>query len=169
MRNDQPMQQNTLPFPLFSRINWPITMALCSVVLITIAQISMKWGVMQLTLFLPELASFWQQSSLFELKFTVVIAPNKPLFLLAFIPLLFIITGLLCYALSMICWIVALKQLPLSLAYPLLSLSYILVYFAAISLPGLNETFSGIKLLGIICILIGLYLMAPKGMAHNTQ
>ncbi|WP_298770175.1 4-amino-4-deoxy-L-arabinose-phosphoundecaprenol flippase subunit ArnF [uncultured Shewanella sp.] len=169
MKSGQHINQGALHLPFIDRINWPITMALSCVLLISIAQISMKWGVMQFSHFPPELVSPWQQSSLFESALTDVITQNKPLFQFSFIPLLFIFTGLMCYALSMACWIVALKQLPLSIAYPLLSLSYIIVYFAAISLPGLNETFNGIKLLGIICILVGLYLMTRQNNSSTTQ
>ncbi|UMX82165.1 4-amino-4-deoxy-L-arabinose-phospho-UDP flippase [Klebsiella pneumoniae] len=45
------------------------------------------------------------------------------------------------YLLSMVCWYFALHRLPLSKAYALLSPSYILVWAAAIWLPGWHEPF----------------------------
>jgi undecaprenyl phosphate-alpha-L-ara4N flippase subunit ArnF len=64
-------------------------------------------------------------------------------------------TGIACYAISMISWIFALSRFAVSLAYPLLSISYVLVYVGAITLPGLNESASWFKLLGIMVIAIG--------------
>jgi multidrug transporter EmrE-like cation transporter len=51
--------------------------------------------------------------------------------------------GLMGYLLSMVCWYFALHQLPLAKAYALLSLSYILVWAAAIWLPGWHEPSTG--------------------------
>ena len=46
------------------------------------------------------------------------------------------------YVASMGCWYLALHRMALSKAYALLSLSYILVWGAAILLPGWGESFS---------------------------
>ena len=67
--------------------------------------------------------------------------------------------GILAYALSMVCWFLALRHIALSKAYPLLSLSYVLVWAAAIWLPWLNERFSAGKLVGVSVIFIGLLLV----------
>ncbi|WP_299494571.1 4-amino-4-deoxy-L-arabinose-phosphoundecaprenol flippase subunit ArnF [uncultured Shewanella sp.] len=149
-----------------NKVSGALVMALACVFLISAAQLMMKWGVMQLPSLPPELRTLWQQAPLFSIDLTSITTPIAMLLQTMQIPILFIISGLFCYALSMICWIIALKQLPLSVAYPLLSLSYIIVYFAAIQLPWLNETFSAIKFLGVIFILIGLFLMAPKKNNH---
>lgn len=50
----------------------------------------------------------------------------------------------------MVCWYFALHQLPLAKAYALLSLSYILVWAAAIWLPGWHEPFHWRSLLGVL-------------------
>ena len=63
--------------------------------------------------------------------------------------------GLLGYLLSMVCWYFALHQLPLAKAYALLSLSYILVWAAAIWLPGWHEPFHWQSLLGVLLIVAG--------------
>ncbi|EMF0717628.1 4-amino-4-deoxy-L-arabinose-phospho-UDP flippase [Citrobacter freundii] len=64
--------------------------------------------------------------------------------------------GLVGYLLSVICWHQALHQLALSKAYALLSLSYVLVWVASITLPGWQGTFSVKALVGVLCIMAGL-------------
>lgn len=71
-------------------------------------------------------------------------------------PLLLLGAGLLAYALSMLCWMFALSQLALNRLYPMLSLSYVLVWLAAILLPGLGEAFSWHSFAGVVLILFGL-------------
>lgn len=68
----------------------------------------------------------------------------------------FLFSGISCYLLSFFVWLYTLRQLPLSQAYPLLSLSYVLVWAGAMALPLLNESFHFGSLLGIFCILAGL-------------
>lgn len=66
-----------------------------------------------------------------------------------------IAAGLICYALAMLLWMLALSRYELSFAYPLLSVTYILVYLGAIWLPALQETMSLQKTLGILLIVGG--------------
>ena len=111
--------------------------ALCSVLLVSGAQLLMKWAMIQLPAF------------------------SQPLDLLSALlsfstPVLALFTGLFAYALSMLCWLLALRRLPLSQAYPLLSLSYLLVWGAALLIPALNEHFLWGKLAGGVVILAGL-------------
>ncbi|MFJ2975775.1 4-amino-4-deoxy-L-arabinose-phosphoundecaprenol flippase subunit ArnF [Kluyvera sp. NPDC087067] len=68
---------------------------------------------------------------------------------------LLLLLGLLGYVASMACWFFALKQLPLAKAYALLSLSYMVVWLAAIWLPGWHEPFSWRGLLGVVVIVAG--------------
>lgn len=68
---------------------------------------------------------------------------------------LLLLLGLLGYVASMACWFFALKQLPLAKAYALLSLSYMVVWLAAIWLPGWQEPFSWRGLLGVMVIVAG--------------
>lgn len=72
---------------------------------------------------------------------------------------LWVLVGLTCYAVSMLFWLAALAKYELSFAYPLLSLSYVLVYLGAIALPGFNENISWLRSLGIIVIIIGVTLV----------
>ncbi len=66
-----------------------------------------------------------------------------------------LLLGLLGYVASMACWFFALKRLPLAKAYALLSLSYMVVWLAAIWLPGWHEPFSWRGLLGVVLIVGG--------------
>jgi len=70
--------------------------------------------------------------------------------------------GLCGYALSMACWFFALRVLPLNRAYTLLSLSYALVYIAAVTLPWFNESISLTKTLGGMLILTGVWVIHSK-------
>ncbi|HDS9360179.1 TPA: 4-amino-4-deoxy-L-arabinose-phosphoundecaprenol flippase subunit ArnF [Enterobacter cancerogenus] len=63
--------------------------------------------------------------------------------------------GLAGYVASMGCWYLALQRMALSKAYALLSLSYILVWGAAIALPGWEEHFSWRGLAGVGFIILG--------------
>jgi len=127
-----------------------LMMALMSVLLISVAQLSMKWGMGTLNQLWPDLIMLWQGEEF------------SNLFSLAIAPVMAVGAGLCCYALSMACWVMALKRLPLSLAYPLLSLSYVLVYLGAVYLPWLNEPLSWVKGMGIFLILLGLIFVLPK-------
>lgn len=75
-----------------------------------------------------------------------------------------VLAGLALYALSMLSWLLALMKYELSLAYPLLSLSYALVYVAAIFWPRLHEAATLNKTAGILLILAGVFLVTrPDG------
>ena len=70
-----------------------------------------------------------------------------------------VLGGLGCYALSMMFWLAALTRYELSMAYPLLSLSYVLVYLGAVWWPRLGETVSFAKTVGIVLIVLGVVLV----------
>jgi len=69
-----------------------------------------------------------------------------------------IIAGLGCYGVSVVIWILALSRVPVSVAYPMLSIGYVVNAFAAYYLFG--ESVNAQKLLGIGFIIIGVYLVA---------
>lgn len=73
---------------------------------------------------------------------------------------IWITVGLGSYAISMLLWMGALTKYELSFAYPLLSMSYVLVYIGAVSWPRLNEDLSLWKTAGIVLIVIGVFLVA---------
>jgi multidrug transporter EmrE-like cation transporter len=74
----------------------------------------------------------------------------------AFQPL--ILTGLGCYVLSVGIWIVALSRVDVSVAYPMLSIGYVVNAFAAWWLFG--EALTPMRLLGIGIILLGVIVLA---------
>lgn len=69
-----------------------------------------------------------------------------------------ILGGLACYGISVVVWIMALSRVPVSVAYPMLSIGYIVNAVAAYYL--FNEPLAGQKLLGIAFIVVGVWLVA---------
>lgn len=69
-----------------------------------------------------------------------------------------ILGGLACYGISVVVWIMALSRVPVSIAYPMLSIGYIVNAVAAYYL--FNEPLAGQKLLGIAFIVVGVWLVA---------
>ena len=121
-----------------------VFLLISSILLTTVAQLLMKTGMMGL----GELS--------FSFDFIQQLLSYKKLnsFLIIF-------SGLGCYGLSMIAWIGVLTRIRLSIAYPFLSVSYILVYLAAMVLPWFNESISIslLRLSGIVLISIGLIMI----------
>jgi multidrug transporter EmrE-like cation transporter len=71
-------------------------------------------------------------------------------------------TGMLCYAASVCVWVAALSKAPVSTAYPMLSLGYVVV--AAVSVAWLGETLTPAKMLGIALICAGVLLVSRNSM-----
>jgi multidrug transporter EmrE-like cation transporter len=69
-----------------------------------------------------------------------------------------IVGGLACYVLSVVVWVVGLSRVDVSIAYPMLSLGYVVNAFAAWYLFG--EVLSAQRLIGIGVILVGVVLVA---------
>jgi multidrug transporter EmrE-like cation transporter len=70
----------------------------------------------------------------------------------------FIVGGLGCYAVSVVVWIMALSRVEVSLAYPMLSIGYVVNALAAWYLFG--EALGAQRLVGIGTIIIGVFLVA---------
>jgi len=111
-----------------------------SIVLTTLAQLSMKWGAMRLPV-----------DTLGQLR-----VPDHAL------PLLAVATGIACYAASLVGWLSALRYLPLHIAYSMLSVSYALVYLMAVGLPAFGETLTLAKTAGVAFILLGAVLVGSR-------
>jgi multidrug transporter EmrE-like cation transporter len=71
--------------------------------------------------------------------------------------------GMMCYAASVCVWIAALSRAPVSVAYPMLSLGYVVV--AAVSALWLGESLSMPKVLGIALICAGVLLVSRSPIA----
>lgn len=115
----------------------------CSILLVCIAQLGMKYGMDQLP-GKPGIDTYKQL-----LEPAILLSAGSYIFL-----------GMLCYAISVACWMLALERLPLSIAYPLLSLSYILVYIAAVVLPFFQEVLSIQRLAGILLLCTGVFFVS---------
>ena len=70
----------------------------------------------------------------------------------------FILSGLGCYAVSVMVWIMALSRVEVSLAYPMLSIGYVVNAVAAWYLFG--EALTAQRMIGIGTIIVGVFLMA---------
>jgi multidrug transporter EmrE-like cation transporter len=70
----------------------------------------------------------------------------------------FILGGITCYVVSVVVWILALSRVEVSIAYPMLSIGYILNAVAAYFLFG--EAVSVQRLAGIGIIILGVYIVA---------
>ena len=66
--------------------------------------------------------------------------------------------GLACYVVSVVVWILALSRVEVSIAYPMLSIGYVVNAIAAWYLFGEAVTVS--RLVGIGIIIIGVYIVA---------
>ena len=70
----------------------------------------------------------------------------------------YILAGIGCYVVSVVVWILALSRVPVSVAYPMLSVGYIVNAVAAWMLFG--ESLTAQKLVGIGFIMVGVWLVA---------
>lgn len=68
------------------------------------------------------------------------------------------LTGLGCYAVSVVLWVMALSRLELGIAYPMLSIGYVLNAIFARVLFG--EALSPERAIGIAVIVVGVWILA---------
>jgi multidrug transporter EmrE-like cation transporter len=66
--------------------------------------------------------------------------------------------GVACYVVSLVVWIMGLSRVPVSVAYPMLSIGYVVNAVAAWMLFG--ESLTAQKLTGIGFIVVGVFLVA---------
>ena len=69
-----------------------------------------------------------------------------------------ILAGLACYVVSVVVWVVALSRVPVSIAYPMLSIGYVVNAIAAWYLLG--EAVTPMRLVGIGIIVLGVFIVA---------
>ncbi len=105
---------------------------LTSVLLVSVAQLALKLGMLRAPA--PDALLSWSLAG-------------------RWLPLLAL--GALCYGSSMLAWLGALARLPVSVAYPMLSLSFLLVAFGAAWLPGLAESLHPARGLGVVLVVLG--------------
>jgi len=68
-----------------------------------------------------------------------------------------ILGGVACYVVSLVVWIMGLSRVPVSVAYPMLSIGYVLNALAAWYLFG--ESLTAQKIVGIAFIVAGVFLV----------
>ena len=103
-----------------------------------IGQLSLKWSMMHFT-----------GVNLSPINLTKI-------FKLVFAP--FSLLGLIFYGISALFWMLALTKVELSVAYPMLSIGYVLIFFVSILL--FNEPFKLIRMLGVLLIIGGVYFIS---------
>jgi multidrug transporter EmrE-like cation transporter len=69
-----------------------------------------------------------------------------------------ILGGIACYAISVVVWILALSRVEVSIAYPMLSIGYVVNAIAAYYLFG--EAVTATRLVGIGIIILGVFIVA---------
>ncbi|HCU04704.1 MAG: 4-amino-4-deoxy-L-arabinose transferase [Gammaproteobacteria bacterium GWE2_42_36] len=69
----------------------------------------------------------------------------------------YIISGITCYVLSVILWLLVLSRTDVSIAYPLTSIGFILAPIGAYLFLG--ENLSATRIVGILVILLGVYFV----------
>ena len=70
----------------------------------------------------------------------------------------YFVVGVMCYMVSLLVWIIGLSRVPVSVAYPMLSLGYVINAVAAYYLFGESVTVT--RWLGIGFIILGVWLVA---------
>jgi multidrug transporter EmrE-like cation transporter len=71
-----------------------------------------------------------------------------------------ILGGMLCYAFSLVVWVMGLSRVPVSIAYPMLSIGYVINALAAWQLFG--ESLNAQKLVGIGFIVLGVVMVTRR-------
>jgi multidrug transporter EmrE-like cation transporter len=70
----------------------------------------------------------------------------------------YVIGGITTYVIGMFAWLFTLSKLELSVAYPFLALTYVVVFVAAVVL--FKETVLATKILGVVLIMAGIILVS---------
>ena len=113
-----------------------MSFAAVSVLLVSTAQLGMRWSMTRL----PEPAQWLNAFHQGDVSLSALAV---------------VASAIVLYALSMGAWLLALRDVPLGRAYSLLSISYALVYLLAASLPLFNESFTLSKTLGVTLVIFG--------------
>ena len=114
-------------------------LVLTGVLLNAAAQLLIKAGAETVGRFSFTLDNIWQAGLHFALQWQILL-------------------GLAFYAVSVVVWILALTRVQVSIAYPMLSLGYVVTAFAAWWLFG--EALTAQKLIGIAIIIVGVIVVA---------
>lgn len=117
----------------------PIFLILLSIMMSSFGQVAMKWGT--LNVFVEEHDTLIDKI----IKHFV----NLP-----------VILGLCLYALSAVMWVLSISKVPLSYAYPMVAISYVVVFFMSALL--FQEQISAMRITGLVIIVIGVFVIAKS-------
>jgi multidrug transporter EmrE-like cation transporter len=122
---------------LISEVDMNYLLIIISIILSSLGQLAMKNGANQ-----------------------IFISGGAARLFIQFVSNISIVVGLLLYGISTIVWIVALSRTQLSIAYPMVSLSYIIVVIASYFI--FSEPLNLQKILGLVFIMIGVVFIAKS-------
>ncbi|MDE3060514.1 MAG: EamA family transporter [Pseudomonadota bacterium] len=117
----------------------PMLLILTGVMLNAAAQLLLKVGMQRIGHFDLTLANAWPVG--------LQVATSLP-----------IIGGMACYVISILVWLVVLSRVEVSMAYPMVSLGYVVTALAAYF--WLGEQLGPMRLAGIVIILIGVWMVS---------
>ena len=124
-----------------------ILLVLCSVTPAVAGQLILKYAIGRMNLSMDETGPLGYYLKLF----------STPIVLL----------GFFMYGLSSLVWLFILSKMPLSLAYPLVSMGYVLVVFFSWLL--LREQVGWTRLMGVGVICLGVVLLATTAPSDNVS
>ena len=75
-----------------------------------------------------------------------------------------VVLGLVLYAASVVNWLVVLSRMPLSIAYPLMSLGYVAAF--VVGVVYFREPWNWVNLIGLLFLLLGVALIARQAQPH---
>jgi multidrug transporter EmrE-like cation transporter len=118
------------------------TMLISSVLLNAVASLLLKVATIRL-------GTLWSvENGLLHNTFRIVFQP-------------FIFGGLMCYVVSVALWIVVLSRVPVGMAYPMLSIGYVVNAIAGYLL--FHEVLNTTQMVGIVVIIVGIFLVTRNG------
>ncbi len=71
-----------------------------------------------------------------------------------------VVAGLACYALSAVVWLVVLSRVPVSFAYPMVAVSYVITTVLALVILG--ENVPSMRWMGLLTICLGVFLVSQS-------
>lgn len=111
------------------------------IILPVIAQLTMKKGM--------NMVGEFNSANVFDIGFLIKTFTNP-----------YVLTGVALYAVTSVLWLMVISKLPVSMAYPAVSLSYIVVIFTAYFFLG--EPFTLQKMIGSLGIIGGVFIIFMK-------
>ena len=147
-------------------INKDLLPVFASIVLVSVAQLFMRYGLMRLSADMQLSADLQLPTGLG--RGISYLLENFTAWLPVLVP---VGVGIGCYGVSVLCWMKALQNVRLSVAYPLLSISYLIVHVAAAVIPAFHESLQPQRLVGIAIVMlgIGLCVMPDRGEANSSH